>query len=68
MLSAQALGTQIELFRFPIKQNSGSLNIRQPAATGMLLRMAYPMSEVCRFTADIAFIGQIANSFYLSRS
>jgi hypothetical protein len=68
MLSAQALGTQIKLFWFPIKKNRGPLDIWQPAPPRMLLRMAYPMAEVCRFATDIAFCSQIANSFSLSRS
>jgi hypothetical protein len=68
MLTAQALGTQIKLFWFPIKKNRGSLNIGQPASPGMLLRMAYPMAEVCLFVTDIAFCSQIANSFSESRS
>jgi len=68
MLTAQALGTQIKLFWFPIKKNRGPLDIRQPAPPGMLLRMAYPMAEVCLFVTDIAFCSQIANSFSESRS
>ena len=68
MLSAQALGTQIKLFWFPIKKNGSPLDIRQPAPPRMLLRMAYPMAEVCRFATDIAFCSQIANSFSLRRS
>ena len=68
MLTAQAPGAQIQLFGFPIEKNSSPLDIGQPAPPGMLLRMAYPMAEVYRFTADIAFISQIANSFSLSRS
>jgi len=68
MLSAQALGTQIKLFWFPVKKNGSPLYIRQPAPPGMLLRMTYPMAEVCRFATDIAFISQIANSFSESRS
>ncbi|OGN91362.1 MAG: hypothetical protein A2Z75_05035 [Chloroflexi bacterium RBG_13_50_10] len=68
MLTAQALGTQIKLFGFPIQKNGSSLDIRHPAPPGMLLRMAYPMAEVCRFATDIAFCSQIANSFSLSRS
>ena len=68
MLTAQALGTQIKLVWFPIKKNRGPLDIRQPASPGMLLRMAYPMAEVCLFATDITFCSQIANSFSESRS
>ncbi len=66
MLSAQAAGTQIKLLRFSINHDSGCLNIRQPASSGMLFRMAYPITEVCCFAADIAFCSQMVNS--LSRS
>ncbi len=63
MLTAQAAGTQINLLRFPVNHNSGWLDIGQPAPSGMLLRMAYPMAEVCRFATDIAFCSQIVSSF-----
>jgi hypothetical protein len=63
MLTAQAAGTHIKLFRFPIKHNCSWLDIGQPASSGMLLRMAYPMAEVYRFATDIAFCSQIVNSF-----
>jgi len=68
MLTAQALCTQIKLFWFSIEKNGRALNIRHPASPGMLLRVAYPMAEVCRFATNIAFCSQIDNSFYLSRS
>jgi hypothetical protein len=63
MLAAQAASAQVNLLRFPIKHNSGWLDIGKPAPSGMLLRMAYPMAEVCRFATDIAFCSQIVNSF-----
>jgi hypothetical protein len=55
MLAAQAAGTQIKLFLFPFEHNGSWLDVGQPASSGMLLRMAYPMAEVCRFATDIAF-------------
>jgi len=63
MLTAQTAGTQINLLRLPVNYNSGWLDIGQPASPGMLLRMAYPMAEMCRFATDIAFCSQIVNSF-----
>jgi hypothetical protein len=68
MLTAQAAGTQIELFRFPIKHNRSWLNIRQPASSGMLFRVAYPMTEVCCFATDVAFRSQMVNSFFTSET
>jgi hypothetical protein len=64
MLTAQAAGTQIKLFRFPIKHNSSWLNIRQPASSGVLFRVAYPVTEVCCFATDIAFCSQVVNSLF----
>jgi hypothetical protein len=64
MLTAQAAGTQIKLFRFPIKHNSSWLDIRQPASSGMLFRVAYPMTEVYCFATDIAFCSQMVDSFF----
>ena len=63
MLTAQAAGTQIKLFRFPVNHNCSGLDIGEPASFGMLLRMAYPMAKVCRFATDIAFCSQAVNSF-----
>ncbi|OGO60038.1 MAG: hypothetical protein A2Z36_01090 [Chloroflexi bacterium RBG_19FT_COMBO_48_23] len=63
MLTAQTASTQIKLLRFPVKHNSGCLDIGKPAPPSMLLRMAYPMAEVCRFATDFAFCSQIVNSF-----
>jgi hypothetical protein len=63
MLTAQAAGTQIEPFRFPIKHNRSWLNIRQPASSGMLFRVAYPMTEVCCFATEVTFCSQMVNSF-----
>jgi hypothetical protein len=68
MLTAQAAGTQIKLLRFSINHDSGWLNIRQPASSGMLFRVAYPVTEVCCFATDIAFCSQMVNSFSSSRS
>ena len=68
MLTAQTLSTQIELCGFTVDHNSSSLNIRQPATSGMLFRMAYPMAEVHRFATDIAFCRQMNYSLYLNRS
>jgi hypothetical protein len=68
MLTAQAAGTQIEPFGFPIKHNRSWLNIRQPASSGMLFRVAYPMTEVCCFAADVAFRSQMVNSFSISET
>ncbi len=68
MLASQALGAQINLRWFSVTNNSSALDVRQPAASGMLFRVAYPMAEVYRFATDIAFIGQIVNSFSLNRS
>ncbi len=67
MLTAQTAGTQIEPFLFSIKDNSRWLNIRKPASSGMLLRMAYPMAEVYCFATYIASCRQIVNSFSASR-
>jgi hypothetical protein len=64
MLTAQAAGTQIKLFRFPIKHNSSWLNIRQPASSGMLFRVAYPITEVYCFATYIALCSQMIDSFF----
>jgi len=63
MLTAKTAGTQIKPFWFPIKQNRSWLNIRQPAPSGVLLRVAYPMAKVYCFATDVAFCSQIINSF-----
>jgi hypothetical protein len=68
MLTAQAAGAQINLLRFSINHNSGCLNIRQPASSGMLFRVAYPVTEVGCFATDIAFCSQMVNSFSSSSS
>jgi hypothetical protein len=68
MLTAQAAGTQIKLLWFSIKHNSGWLNIRQPASSGMLFRVAYPMTEVYCFATDIAFCSQMVNSFFTNET
>jgi hypothetical protein len=68
MLITQALGTQIELLWFTIEDDSSSLDIRHPAPSGMLFRVAYPVAEVGRFATNITFRSQIANSFSLSQS
>jgi hypothetical protein len=64
MLTAQTAGTQIKLLRFSIKHNSSWLNIRQPASSGVLFRVAYPVTEMCCFAADIAFCSQMVDSFF----
>jgi hypothetical protein len=66
MLTAQAAGTQIKLFWFSINNDSGFLNIRQPASSGMLFGVAYPVTEVCCFATDIAFCSQMVNSLSCS--
>jgi len=66
MLTAQAAGTQIKLFWFSINHDSSCLNIRQPASSGMLFGVAYPVTEVCCFATDIAFCSQMVNSLCCS--
>jgi hypothetical protein len=68
MLTAQAAGTQIDSFWFPIKYNRSWLDIGQPASSGMLFRVAYPVAEVCCFATDVAFCSQIVNSFSTNES
>jgi hypothetical protein len=68
MLTAQAAGTQVKLLRFSIKHNSSWLNVRQPASSGMLFRVAYPVTEVSCLATDIAFRSQMVNSFSISPS
>jgi hypothetical protein len=68
MLSPHAPSAEINLFRFSIDNNSSALDIRKPAPSGMLFRVTYPVAEVYSFATDIAFISQIANSFYLNWS
>ncbi len=68
MLTAQAAGTQIKLFWFTVKHNCSWLDIGQPASSGMLLRMAYPMAEMCGFAADVAFCSQTVNSFFTNET
>ncbi len=63
MLAADTASTQIGAFWFPLDHNSGGLNIGQPTAPGMLLGMAYPMTEMYCFTTYIAFCSQIVGSF-----
>jgi hypothetical protein len=68
MLTAQAAGTQIKLFRFPVQHNCSGLDIGQPASFGMLLRMAYPIAEMCCFATDVAFCSQTVNSFFTNET
>jgi hypothetical protein len=68
MLTAQAAGTQVKLFLFTVKHNCSGLDIGQPASSGMLLRMAYPMAKVYRFATDIAFCSQTVNSFFTNET
>ena len=58
MLTAQAAGTQINLFRFPVQHNRSGLDIGHPPSLGVLLRVAYPISKVCCFATDVAFCSQ----------
>ena len=67
MLTAQAAGTQIKLFRFPVNHDCSGLDIGQPAPFGMLLRMAYLIAGVCCFAAEVAFCSQTINSFLQMR-
>jgi hypothetical protein len=64
MSVAQAAGTQIKLFRFSVEHNSSWLDIRQPASSGMLFRVAYPITEVYCFATYIAFCSQMVDSFF----
>ena len=68
MLTAQAAGAQINSFRFPVKYNCSWLDVGQPAPSGMLFGMAYPVAEVYRFATDVAFCSQIVNSFSTDES
>ena len=68
MLTAQAAGTQVKPFRLPIKNDRGWLYIGQPAPSGMLLRVAYSVTEVYCLATDIAFSSQIVNSFSKSET
>ena len=68
MLSAHTLSAKVNLFRFSINNDGSTLDVRQPAPSGMLFRVTYPVAEVYSFATDIAFISQIANSFYLNWS
>ena len=64
MLTAQAAGTQVKLFRFPVEHDCSGLDIGQPASFGMLLRVAYLITEVCCFATEVAFCSQTINSFF----
>jgi len=64
MLTAQATSTQIKLFLFSINHYRSWLNIRQPASSGMLFRVAYPMTEVYCFATYIALCSQMIDSFF----
>ena len=68
MFTAHALSAQVDLFRFSVDNDGGALDVRQPAPSGMLFRVTHPVAEVYTLATDIAFISQIANSFYLNWS
>lgn len=51
MPGAQAPGAQVEPFWPAINSNSGRMNIGQPKAVGMALRMADVMTKLRSFTA-----------------
>ena len=64
MLTAQTAGTQIKPLWLPTNHNRSWLNIRQPASSGMLFRVAYPMTEVYCFATYIALCSQMIDSFF----
>jgi len=51
VLAAQASGAQVEPFCLTVYDNSNRVNIGHPATIGAMLRMAYIMAELGRFSA-----------------
>ena len=54
MLGAQASGAQVESFWLAVDIDRSRVNIGHPAAVSALFRVADTMTELRRFTAEIA--------------
>jgi hypothetical protein len=54
VLGAEASGADVDFSGPSFYHNRSSVDIRQPAAVGMLFRMAYTMPEGRSFTANFA--------------
>jgi len=63
MLSAQTTSAEIKPLCTTFNSNCDRLDVRHPAAPGMLLGMAHAIAKVRCFPAPITFLSQILNSF-----
>jgi|GEM_PF-3410082 hypothetical protein len=65
MLSAQTPRAHIEPLAFPVDIQGDWLDIRKPAPSCMLHRVAYPVTEMARLPAKFTLCSQVSDSFVI---
>lgn len=63
MLSAQTSCAQIESSAFPVDVHGDWLDVREPAPSGVLHRVAHSIAEMACLPTEIALRSQVFDSF-----